>query len=110
MNISKLGLRIAVTATATTTALALGGTHMAVGQETDLLNAMETLAGVPSDLVVTEILPDTTSYDNFEFFEVHNTGSAPVTIGEGSTPSPIPLTIPPIRPATRHWILAGKSR
>lgn len=83
MNISKLGLRIAVTATATTTALALGGTHMAVGQETDLLNAMETLAGVPSDLVVTEILPDTTSYDNFEFFEVHNTGSAPVTIGEG---------------------------
>ncbi|ANE05163.1 lamin tail domain-containing protein [Corynebacterium crudilactis] len=84
MKTSKLGLRIAIAATATTTALALTSTHMVLAQENaDLLNSVEALAEVPSDLVVTEILPDNTSYDNFEFFEVHNTGSAPVTIGEG---------------------------
>lgn len=84
MKISKLGLRIAVTATATTTALTLSSSHMVVAQETDLLgNVAEALMAVPADLVVTEILPDNTGYDNFEFFEVHNTGTSPVTIGEG---------------------------
>ncbi|MCK2200795.1 metallophosphoesterase [Corynebacterium callunae] len=89
MNPRRNGLRLAIAITATTTAFAMASGHVSYAQDINLeqLNAaltdLEALAPVPNDLVVTEILPDTTSYDNYEFFEVHNTGSQPVTIGAG---------------------------
>lgn len=36
----------------------------------------------PSGLVVTEILPDTTGYDHFEYFEIHNASDAPIDLDE----------------------------
>jgi hypothetical protein len=34
-------------------------------------------------LIVTEILPDSTGYDNFEYAEVYNASASPMVIGEG---------------------------
>ena len=36
----------------------------------------------PSGLVVTEILPDTTSYDHFEYFEIHNASDASINLDD----------------------------
>ena len=92
MKLRRNGLRLAIAATATTAACAVTTGHIAIAQDTavgDLtaavtdLATLTTTAGIPSDLVITEILPNTTGHDEFEFFEVHNTGTLPATIGEG---------------------------
>lgn len=54
-----------------------------MGELTTAVSELATVASTPSDLVITEILPDTTGHDEFEFFEVHNTATTSVTIGEG---------------------------
>src|SRR5699024_1500165 len=36
----------------------------------------------PSGLVVTEILPNTTSHDEFEYFEIHNASEAAINLDE----------------------------
>lgn len=86
MNLRRNGLRLAIAATA---ACAVSTGHIAIAQDNSLaeLNSavsdLAAVAAAPADLVITEILPNTTSYDEYEFFEVHNTGVAPATIGEG---------------------------
>lgn len=88
----RIGVRLAIAAA---TACAVSTGHIAVAQDNSLAelnSAVAELAAVaanpatpatPADLVITEILPNTTGHDEFEFFEVHNAGTAPVTIGEG---------------------------
>ena len=90
MKLRRNGLRLAIAATAATAACAVTTGHIAVAKDNavgDLTAAVADLTavttGAPSDLVITEILPNTTGHDEFEFFEVHNTGTAPATIGEG---------------------------
>ncbi|GAA4108081.1 lamin tail domain-containing protein [Enteractinococcus coprophilus] len=36
----------------------------------------------PSGLVVTEIVPDTTGHDHFEYFEIHNASDAPIDLDD----------------------------
>lgn len=87
MNPRRNGLRLTIATT--TTALAIASSHVVYAQDStaeqlnSALSELAALTPAPNDLVVTEILPDNTSYDNYEFFEVHNTGAQPVTIGAG---------------------------
>ncbi|WP_080792172.1 metallophosphoesterase [Corynebacterium pacaense] len=93
LNLRTNGLRLAIAAT---TACAVTTGHAAVAREIDL-SALNQAPGQvttpaqgtavpdgPSDLIITEILPDNTGDDEFEYFEVHNTSTHPVTLGTGA--------------------------
>jgi LPXTG-motif cell wall-anchored protein len=73
--------RFLLTATAVAGVLALG--LVPAGAALAAPSAAPAAAAAPWPLVVTEIAPDNASYDDYEFFEVHNTSDADIDLADG---------------------------
>ncbi len=77
-----LGGRVTALSAACLVALAPFAMSSAAAMPVSLQTTVHDVQQQPSGLVVTEILPDTTGYDHYEYFEIHNASDEAINLDE----------------------------
>ena len=97
-----LGGRVTALSAACLVALAPFAMSSAAAMPVSLQTTVHDVQQQPSGLVVTEILPDTTGYDHYEYFEIHNASDEAINLTKPVTALPTAMRIRPTRVAMSH--------